>query len=281
MVLVLLPEPWLSLRDGKAPLQHSDRRAVVDTQPFVSDAEDSSRQARSTVAWQPRVSRGDHLGAEIWRTLEGPPAAISEWSDLLAPPARMGGEGNLARSVGGAARSPRRAWPARPERDVCGRDLPSREKRGEGIGLTKRGKGTKAEFLVSREGIPLAAVSAPASVGETKLIEPVLEQLINTGCPTLWPEIIIADKAYDSDPLRAVTASVGIQLLAPHRRNRRPESCTNDGRRMRRYRNRWRVERTFAHAGNYRRFTTRYERLLVTANAVVNAVCMLLTLSYL
>jgi transposase len=134
---------------------------------------------------------------------------------------------------------------------------------------------------VSREGIPLAAVSAPASVGETKLIEPVLEQLINTGCPTLWPEIIIADKAYDSDPLRAVTASVGIQLLAPHRRNRRPESCTNDGRRMRRYRNRWRVERTFAHAGNYRRFTTRYERLLVTANAVVNAVCMLLTLSYL
>jgi transposase len=47
---------------------------------------------------------------------------------------------------------------------------------------------------------------------------------------------------------------------------------------MRRYRNRWRVERTFAHAGNYRRFTTRYERLLVTANAVVNAVCMLLVL---
>ena len=141
----------------------------------------------------------------------------------------------------------------------------------------------KAEFLVSREGIPLAAVSAPASVGETKLVEPVLEQLNDTsrGCPSLWPEIIIGDKAYDSDALRAVTASVGIDLLAPHRRNRRPENCTNDGRRMRRYRNRWRVERTFAHAGNYRRFTTRYERLLVTANAVVNAVCMLLTLAHL
>lgn len=134
---------------------------------------------------------------------------------------------------------------------------------------------------MSREGIPLAAVSAPASVGETKLVEPVLEQLNNTGCATLWPEIIIADKAYDSDPLRAVAASVGIDLLAPHRRNRRPDSCSNDGRRMRRYRNRWRVERTFAHAGNYRRFTTRYERLLVTANAVVNAVCMLLTLAHL
>jgi transposase len=132
---------------------------------------------------------------------------------------------------------------------------------------------------VSREGTPLAAVSAPASVGETKLVEPVLAQMSDSGCPTLWPAIIIGDKAYDSDPLRAITASVGIDLLAPHRRNRRPESCTNDGRRMRRYRNRWKVERTFAHAGNYRRFTTRYERLLVTANAVVNAVCMLLTLA--
>lgn len=39
-------------------------------------------------------------------------------------------------------------------------------------------------------------------------------------------------------------------LLAPHRKNRRPEKCTSDGRRMRRYRNRWRVERAFAHAGN-------------------------------
>lgn len=134
---------------------------------------------------------------------------------------------------------------------------------------------------MSREGIPLAAVSAPACIGETKLVEPVLEQLNESGSPSLWPEIIIADKAYDSDALRAVTASVGIDLLAPHRRNRRPERCTNDGRRMRRYRNRWKVERTFAHAGNYRRFTTRYERLLVTAHAVVNAVCMLLVLTQL
>lgn len=134
---------------------------------------------------------------------------------------------------------------------------------------------------MSREGIPLAAVSAPACVGETKLVEPVLEQLNDSGDPSLWPAIIIADKAYDSDPLRAITASVDIALLAPHRRNRRPEKCTNDGLRMRRYRNRWRVERTFAHAGNYRRFTTRYERLLLTANAVVNAVCMLLTLAHL
>lgn len=231
------------------------------------------------MVWQSRVPRGNHLGAPIRCTLARSAAPVSERRDLLAPLARLGEERGLAWSVGSASRRPRRARSTRPAGDVHGRDLPSREKRGDGIGLTKRGKGTKAEFLVSREGVPLAAVSAPASFGETKLVEPVLQRLTEIGNPDLWPEIVIADKAYDSDALRAATASVGIKLLAPHRRNRRPENCTNDGRRMRRYRNRWRVERTFAHAGNYRRFTTRYERLLVTANAVVNAVCMLLVLA--
>jgi transposase len=134
---------------------------------------------------------------------------------------------------------------------------------------------------VSQHGVPLATVSASASVGETQLVVPTLEQLIEPryGFPILWPSIMVADKAYDSDPLRSRLDALGITLLAPHRRNRTPDTQTNDGRRMRRYRNRWRVERTFAHAGNYRRFATRYERLLVTANAVVNAVFMLLTLN--
>ena len=92
---------------------------------------------------------------------------------------------------------------------------------------------------------------------------------------------MIGDKAYDSDALREEVGSVGIELLAPHRRNRTAATRTNDGRKMRRYRNRWKVERFFAHAGNYRRFATRYERLAVTVSAVVNAVCMMLTLSHL
>lgn len=126
-------------------------------------------------------------------------------------------------------------------------------------------------------------MNAAASVGEPQLVEPVLNQLIETSraCPDLWPERIIADKAYDSDALREMLASVGIKLLSPHRRNRTAAKRTNDGRHMRRYRNRWKVERFFAHAGNYRRFATRYERLAVTVSAVVNAVCMMLTLSHL
>jgi len=111
----------------------------------------------------------------------------------------------------------------------------------------------------------------------------VLEQLntTNVSCPAFWPERLIADKAYDSDPLREMLHGVGIELLAPHRRNRTPETRTNDRRKMRRYKRRWRVERFFAWAGNFRRFATRYERLAITMNAVVNAVCMLITLRHL
>ena len=128
--------------------------------------------------------------------------------------------------------------------------------------------------------MPLAAVNAPANVGETSLVEPLIAQLIETAGTDeqFWPERIIGDKAYDSDPLRDALRSVGIELLAPHRSNRTEESRTNDGRRMRRYKRRWRVERFFAWAGSFRRFLTRYERLETTLNAVVNATCLFITL---
>ena len=50
----------------------------------------------------------------------------------------------------------------------------------------------------------------------------------------------------------------GYRLLARHRRNRRKPSA-NDGRRLRRLRRRWRVERTNARLKTYRRAGVRYE----------------------
>lgn len=113
------------------------------------------------------------------------------------------------------------------------------------------------------------------------MVMPLLNEAFKTCLRSVdvWPRRVIADKAYDSDALRRDLRLLGIPLLAPHRRNRTPATQTNDGRCMRRYRNRWKVERLFAHAGNYRRFTTRYERLAVTMNAVVNAVFFMVALT--
>jgi len=53
------------------------------------------------------------------------------------------------------------------------------------------------------------------------------------------------------DQLDAELAQRGIELIAPHRRDRKRK--TQDGRPLRRYRRRWKVERLFAWLQNYRR----------------------------
>jgi transposase len=72
------------------------------------------------------------------------------------------------------------------------------------------------------------------------------------------PERLIGDKAYDSDPLDAELAAAGIEMIAPHRSNRK-QPVTQDGRALRRYRRRWKVERLFAWLQNFRRIATRFE----------------------
>jgi hypothetical protein len=55
------------------------------------------------------------------------------------------------------------------------------------------------------------------------------------------PPRLIGDRAYDADPLDAELAKLGVEMIAPHRRNRkRPK--TQDGRPLRRYKRRWKIE---------------------------------------
>lgn len=70
----------------------------------------------------------------------------------------------------------------------------------------------------------------------------------------------MADKAYDSRALRERLAKRGVDLIAPHQKGRRK---LQDGRKLRRYRRRWIIERTNAWINtNFRRLTCRWENLL-------------------
>ena len=51
----------------------------------------------------------------------------------------------------------------------------------------------------------------------------------------------------------------GVELIAPHRSNR-SKPRTQDGRPLRRYRRRWKVERLFAWLYNFRRVAMRFDR---------------------
>jgi transposase len=87
----------------------------------------------------------------------------------------------------------------------------------------------------------------------------LVEQTIESSFIDVMPEKLIGDKAYDSDPLdERLRRERGIELIAPHKGNRRKEP-TQDGRMLRRYRRRWRVERLCAWLQNFRRIVTRYE----------------------
>lgn len=69
---------------------------------------------------------------------------------------------------------------------------------------------------------------------------------------------MIGDKAYDSDPLDETLLGQGIEMIAPHRKNRKKRK-TQDGRKLRRYKRRWKIERLFAWLQNFRRLVVRYE----------------------
>ena len=122
----------------------------------------------------------------------------------------------------------------------------SGEKGGSAVGKTKRGKGTKWMVLVDGQGLPLGVRLESASPAEVTLAEATLAEVRvprPQGRPRQKPERVIADRGYDSDPLRQRLKKRGIDLIAPYRKNNR-ERRYEDGRKLRRYVRRWIVERT-------------------------------------
>jgi transposase len=109
--------------------------------------------------------------------------------------------------------------------------------------------------IADSSGLPVAAHVESASPHEVKLVE----DTIDSSFTEYAPGKLVGDKAYDSDKLdQKLLAERGLEMIAPHRKGRRA-LCTQDGRKLRRYRRRWKVERLFAWLQNYRRLVVRYE----------------------
>ena len=125
---------------------------------------------------------------------------------------------------------------------------------GDEIGPTKRGKGVKIMAIVDRHGLPLAVSTHAANHHEVTLVQLSFDFYMIEA----KPENLIGDRAYDSDKLDEELRQDGIEMIAPHRRNR-VKPRTQDGRRLRRYRRRWLVERFFAWIQWQRRLLVRWE----------------------
>ena len=122
------------------------------------------------------------------------------------------------------------------------------------MGKTKVGKGMKLQVVVDASGLPLGLEGAAADVSEQELLMPALNDVpveVPLGTP------VIADKGHDSDALRDEIEDEGYIPVIPHRKNRVKPS-RNDGRRLRRYRHRWLIERTNAWLHCYRGLAMRW-----------------------
>jgi transposase len=114
----------------------------------------------------------------------------------------------------------------------------------------------KLEIVTDASGLPLGAAASAANVGEGELAGRALGDV-----PVELPEgtPVIADRGHDSDELRDEIEDEGLCPVIPHRKNRVRES-RNDGRRLRRYRRRYVVERTNAWLHCYRGLAVRWAR---------------------
>ena len=123
------------------------------------------------------------------------------------------------------------------------------------MGKTKRGNGTKLMVMADAHGLPLAVHTAAASPHDVTLVEAPLATTDTVG----QPRRLMGDRAYDSAPLDQRLAAPGLELMAPHRCNR-TRTPTQDGRALRRYRRRWKIERLCAWLHKYKRVMTRWDR---------------------
>ncbi len=126
--------------------------------------------------------------------------------------------------------------------------------------------------IVDRHGLPLALWAGSASPHEVTLVEATLDAAFIEEAPRR----LIGDKAYDSDPLAWKLQERNIELIAPHRSSRRVK--TQDGRPLRRYKRRWKVERFFAWLQSFRRVATRYEYRAENFLAMIHLACTVILL---
>jgi transposase len=156
------------------------------------------------------------------------------------------------------------------------------KKGGDRVGLTRKGKGTKWMLVVDANGVPQGFHLDSAARAEVRLAEPTLDTISvrqPRGRPKQRPAKLVADRGYDSRAFRNSLRRRGIRMCIPPKR--RPARWrAKRGRpvvvRKADYALRYRVERTFAWLGNFRRLLIRWEHQFTVYQAFFTCAIMLL-----
>ena len=261
-----------------------ERKAMEDSGAIISRTEAPQRRSRTPADRQSRVFRRHFVGSAHRGSMARHARVVPGRIDLLASLAQLGRARSLAQGMAKAIVHAGPAPAAGLGRGLSGRDFYHGQKGGSAVGKTRRGKGTKCMVVVDGHGIPVGAQLASAQLAECRLAESTIATVKvprkGRGRPRSHLKRVIADRGYDSDALRNRFKDRGTELIVPYRkyiRNRRFQ----DKRKLRRYRKRWKIERTNAWLQNFRRIQVRYDRILTVFQGFFHCACLIIALRHL
>lgn len=116
------------------------------------------------------------------------------------------------------------------------------------MGRSRGGLTTKIHMLADSLGRPLRISVTAGQTGDITAAPALLEGQT--------AKAVLADKAYDSNALRALIASMGAEAVIPSNRTRKVIIPYDTAL----YKHRNRIERCFNRLKHFRRFATRYDR---------------------
>ncbi len=183
------------------------------------------------------------LGSTHGCSLARPAVSLSALSDLPSALPTMAAQWTADTPAAKPGRGLTRPREARSERILHRRQLQWREKGALVSALQSAAKAAKS-WQSQTAMVFLSPCTWPEALRLVKqnLVEPTLDL---QRFLAQAPKRMIGDRAYDSDPLdQRIHERYGVQLIAPHKFVR-VAAATQDGRVLRRYRRRWKVERLF------------------------------------
>ena len=120
---------------------------------------------------------------------------------------------------------------------------------------------TKIHLLADELGLPLGFILTGGQTHDCTQAIPLLGDR--------KPAAVLADKGYDTDPILSHLAERGITAVIPPRSLRKVQRSLD----RTLYRQRNRIERTFAHLKQFRRLATRFDKLKQNFQATVAIAC--------
>lgn len=138
----------------------------------------------------------------------------------------------------------------------------------EAIGKSRGGNTSKIHLVVDAYGLPVDFEITGGHINDCTVAPELIVQLPEA-------EVIIADKSYDSEQIRAAIESQGARPVIPRRRNSVKGNTDLD---KGLYRYRHLVENTFARLKHYRAVASRFDKLKRNYESVVAMACMTLWL---